>query len=106
MTGPHNLKPERVVKAFERAGWIQRGQHGSHVKLTKEGNPNILSIPVNTLGKTIDLDEPVTLVERQAFLQLLIGERRRIMTKQAKEMEDYYRQEKIEYLETGEIIEY
>ena len=47
MTGPHNLKPERVVKAFERAGWISRGQKGSHVKLTKEGNPNILSIPVH-----------------------------------------------------------
>jgi predicted RNA binding protein YcfA (HicA-like mRNA interferase family) len=53
MTGPHNLKPERVVKAFERAGWIQRGQHGSHVKLTKEGNPNILSIPVHK-GKLIN----------------------------------------------------
>lgn len=61
---------------------------------------------MKTLGKTIDLDEPVTLVERQAFLKLPIEERRRIMAKQAKEMEDYYRQEKIEDLETGEIIEY
>lgn len=61
---------------------------------------------MKTLGKTIDLDEPVTLVERQAFLKLPIGERRRIMAKQAKEMEDCYRQEKIEDLETVEIIEY
>ena len=52
MTGPHNLKPERVVKAFERAGWTSRGQKGSHVKLTKEANPNILSIPVHK-GKPI-----------------------------------------------------
>lgn len=52
MTGPHNLKPDRVVKAFERAGWINRGQRGSHVKLTMEGNPNILSIPVHK-GKPI-----------------------------------------------------
>lgn len=52
MTGPHNLKPERVVKALERAGWAARGQRGSHVKLTKEGNPNILSIPVHK-GKPI-----------------------------------------------------
>jgi predicted RNA binding protein YcfA (HicA-like mRNA interferase family) len=47
VTGPHNLKPEKVVKAFERAGWTVRGQKGSHVKLTKEGNQNILSIPVH-----------------------------------------------------------
>jgi predicted RNA binding protein YcfA (HicA-like mRNA interferase family) len=43
----HNLKPEKVVKAFERAGWINKGQRGSHVKLIKPGNPNILSIPVH-----------------------------------------------------------
>jgi len=52
VTGPHNLRPDRVVKAFERAGWISRGQRGSHVKLTREDNPNILSIPVHK-GKPI-----------------------------------------------------
>jgi predicted RNA binding protein YcfA (HicA-like mRNA interferase family) len=52
MPGIRNLKPERVVKAFERAGWTNEGQRGSHVKLTKEGNPNILSIPVHK-GKSI-----------------------------------------------------
>lgn len=52
MSGLHNLKPDRVIKAFERAGWKERGQKGSHVKLTKEGNPNILSIPVHK-GKPV-----------------------------------------------------
>lgn len=52
MRGIHNLKPEKIVKAFERAGWSIWGQRGSHVKLTKEGNPNILSIPVHK-GKPI-----------------------------------------------------
>lgn len=48
MSGLNNLKPERVIKAFERAGWKVRKQTGtSHVKLTKEGNMNILSIPVH-----------------------------------------------------------
>lgn len=47
MSGLHNLKPDRVVKAFERTGWKNEGQRGSHVKLSKEGNPNILSIPVH-----------------------------------------------------------
>jgi predicted RNA binding protein YcfA (HicA-like mRNA interferase family) len=52
MSSLHNLKPDRVVKAFERAGWTNEGQRGSHVKLTKEGNPIILSIPVHK-GKPI-----------------------------------------------------
>jgi predicted RNA binding protein YcfA (HicA-like mRNA interferase family) len=47
MVSLYNLKPEKVIKAFERAGWVNRGFKGSHVKLTKEGNPNILSIPVH-----------------------------------------------------------
>lgn len=47
MAGLHNLKPDRVVKAFLRAGWTDEGQKGSHVKLSKVGNPNILSIPVH-----------------------------------------------------------
>ena len=52
MHGIHNLSPRKVVRAFERAGWTVWGQKGSHVKLTKEGNPNILSIPVHK-GKPI-----------------------------------------------------
>ena len=52
MIGIHNLKPSKVVKAFERAGWKDRGQKGSHVKLTKEGSEFILSIPVHK-GKPI-----------------------------------------------------
>ncbi len=52
MSSLHNLKSERVVKVFERAGWKVAGQKGSHVKLIKEGNINILSIPVHK-GKPI-----------------------------------------------------
>ncbi len=52
MDGLHNLKPDRIVKAFEKAGWTIRSQRGSHVILTREGNPNILSIPVHK-GKPI-----------------------------------------------------
>ncbi|PIV20169.1 MAG: hypothetical protein COZ69_11035 [Deltaproteobacteria bacterium CG_4_8_14_3_um_filter_45_9] len=42
------------MKAFERAGWVNRGFRGSHVKLTKEGNVNILSIPVHK-GKPVKI---------------------------------------------------
>jgi predicted RNA binding protein YcfA (HicA-like mRNA interferase family) len=50
----HNLKPEKVIKAFERAGWLNKGQRGSHVKLVKQGSLNILSIPVHK-GKPIKI---------------------------------------------------
>ena len=50
----HNLKPEKVIKAFERAGWINKGQRGSHVKLIKHGSSNILSIPVHK-GKPVKI---------------------------------------------------
>jgi predicted RNA binding protein YcfA (HicA-like mRNA interferase family) len=50
----HNLKPEKVIKAFEKAGWVNKGQRGSHVKLVKPGNPYILSIPVHR-GKLIKI---------------------------------------------------
>jgi predicted RNA binding protein YcfA (HicA-like mRNA interferase family) len=46
MASLHNLKPENAIRSFERAGWVNKGQRGSHVKLIKYGNPNILSIPV------------------------------------------------------------
>ena len=39
MSGIHNLKPEGVIRAFERAGWKVRGQKGSHVKLDEGRQP-------------------------------------------------------------------
>jgi len=47
MSGLHSLKPERVIKALERAGWVVARKSGSHVHMKKEGNPCILSIPVH-----------------------------------------------------------
>lgn len=52
MTGVNNLKPERVAQAFIKAGWKKRKTKSSHAKLTKEGNINILSIPLHK-GKPI-----------------------------------------------------
>ena len=54
MVSLYNLRPQKVIKAFERAGWVNKGFRGSHVKLTKEGNPSILSIPVHR-GKPIKI---------------------------------------------------
>jgi len=52
MSGFHNLKPDRVVKAFERAGWQIERQTGSHVILSKTAYPYVLSVPVHK-GKPI-----------------------------------------------------
>ena len=52
MESINNLKPDKVVKAFEKVGWTIRRQKGSHVILTKEGNPNLVSIPVHK-GKPV-----------------------------------------------------
>jgi hypothetical protein len=61
---------------------------------------------MKTPHETVAVQEPITLVERQAFLKLPIEERRKIMANQAREMEDHYKLGKTEDLETGEIIEY
>jgi hypothetical protein len=61
---------------------------------------------VKTLGEPVEAQEPITLVERQAFLKLPIEERRKIMAKQAREMAAHYKEGKGEDLETGEIHEY
>jgi len=36
-----------AIRAFERAGWGQRWQVGSHVTMTKEGERATLSIPLH-----------------------------------------------------------
>jgi len=52
MSKLHNLKPDKVIKAFERASWKIERQTGSHVILSKKNYPFILSIPVHK-GKPI-----------------------------------------------------
>jgi len=36
---------KNAIKAFEKAGWIIRGQVGSHIVLTKPGERVNLSVP-------------------------------------------------------------
>ena len=39
------LRPQMVVKAFERLGWAVARQRGSHIIMTKAGQIATLSIP-------------------------------------------------------------
>lgn len=47
MVSPADLKPERVIRALERAARENLGRFGKHFKMKREGNPNVLSIPVH-----------------------------------------------------------
>lgn len=39
------MKPQAVVKAFEKIGWEVARQKGSHIIMTKKGHIATLSIP-------------------------------------------------------------
>ncbi|MGH7184159.1 MAG: type II toxin-antitoxin system HicA family toxin [Nitrospiraceae bacterium] len=39
---------EEAIRAFQRAGWVQDRQHGSHVTLTKSGIPIVLTVPLHS----------------------------------------------------------
>jgi transcriptional regulator with XRE-family HTH domain len=94
-------KDEPLQVKPEKSEWLKKTVlHALSESLITKGEA------MKALGEPVDVQEPITLVERQAFLKLPIEERRRIMAKQAKEMEDHYRHWKIEDLETGEIVEY
>lgn len=56
----------------------------------------------NTGAHTFDAQEPITLVERQAFLKLPLEERRKIMAKQAKEISEDYELGKVD-IEIGAV---
>jgi predicted RNA binding protein YcfA (HicA-like mRNA interferase family) len=43
-----NISGKNAVKAFEKAGWVPRGQAGSHLVLTKAGIRANLTVPLHT----------------------------------------------------------
>jgi len=43
-----NISGKDAVKAFEKAGWIARGQVGSHRVLTKSGFGSNLTVPMHS----------------------------------------------------------
>jgi predicted RNA binding protein YcfA (HicA-like mRNA interferase family) len=43
-----NISGKDAVKAFEKAGWLSRGQVGSHLVLTKPGVRSNLTVPMHT----------------------------------------------------------
>ncbi len=43
-----NISGKSAAKAFGKAGWLPRGQVGSHLVLTKEGVRANLTLPMHT----------------------------------------------------------
>ena len=41
------ISGREAIRAFEKAGWVQRGQVGSHVTMEREGHVATLSIPLH-----------------------------------------------------------
>jgi len=62
MKGLHGLSARRTIRAFQRAGWRVARRKGSHVHLVKDGNPNILTIPVHS--KPLKRGLSLKLIER------------------------------------------
>jgi predicted RNA binding protein YcfA (HicA-like mRNA interferase family) len=43
-----NVSGKQAVKAFDKAGWMARGQTGSHLVLTKTGVRANLTVPLHS----------------------------------------------------------
>jgi uncharacterized protein YuzE len=60
-----------------------------------------------TQGDTIATQQPLSLCDRRAFLQLPLEERRRILAEQAQAMAHHYQQDaEWQELQAGDLIEY
>ena len=61
------------------------------------------------LGKSVEMEmkEPLTLVQRRAFMKLPMQERRRILAEQAERVAEHYRQEpEVRDLGGGDLVDY
>ena len=59
------------------------------------------------LGESLDIEEPLTLIERRAFMKLPLEERRRILSEQAEKLKSHYSEgaERSD-LQSGDFVEY
>lgn len=59
------------------------------------------------LGESLDVEEPLALIERRAFMKLPLEERRRILAEQAEKMKAHYSEESERGdLQGGDFVEY
>ncbi|MFY4730127.1 helix-turn-helix domain-containing protein [Nitrospira sp. BLG_2] len=59
------------------------------------------------LGESLDVEEPLTLIERRAFMKLPLEERRRILSEQAEKLKSHYSEGADRSdLQSGDFVEY
>jgi len=94
-------KQEPMSLLPERPKWLrQAALHAfSEGAITQEDAERMLGEPLHT-------DQPLSLVERRAFMKLPIEERRRILAEQAEQMATHYEQDpEWKELQGGDIVE-
>ena len=81
-------KQEPVPVPVEQPKWLRQAalRAFSEGAITQEDAERML-------GESLHTDQPLSLVERRAFMKLSIGERRRILAEQAEQMVAYYEQD-------------
>lgn len=92
-------EPEALPR--EEPRWFRRAilQAVTESWITKEEGESMLA-------ERLDLDEPLSLADRKAFMKLPLEERRRIMAKQAEELAEHYNSDnEWREVEGGDIIE-
>ncbi len=58
-------------------------------------------------GESLDVEEPLTLIERRAFMKLPLEERRRILSEQAEKLKSHYSEDaERSDLQSGDFVEY
>ena len=59
------------------------------------------------LGESLDVEEPLTLIERRAFMKLPLEERRRILSEHAEKLKSHYLEGADRGdLQSGDFVEY
>ena len=87
---------------FEESNWLRRNV----LRLISEGRIGQIEAE-KILGEKLELEQPVSIIERRAFVKLPLEKRRQILAEQSAKITKYYEQEsELKDLEGGEIIEY
>jgi Zn-dependent peptidase ImmA (M78 family)/transcriptional regulator with XRE-family HTH domain len=98
--GWRKKEPEELP--YEEPHWLRR----TALRLLAEGLIN-QDDAERMLGERIELEQPVSVVQRRAFLKLPLAKRRQILAEQAKRMAKHY-DEDTEWreLQGGDVVEY
>ena len=50
---PTPYRPQEIIRVLEHLGWQVARQRGSHVNLTRQGRPGLITVPISGREVTI-----------------------------------------------------